>query len=85
MKKKAVEFMGGKCVECGYNKCLAALQFHHVIPTEKDYHFSDTLTSKSWKEVQEELKKCQLVCSNCHAEIHDKQRRNQNDLYEVSQ
>lgn len=63
--------MGGKCVLCGYNKSKRALHFHHLDPNEKDFGISAEGTTKTWKSVQEELSKCQLVCSNCHSELHD--------------
>lgn len=83
LKQKAVDFMGGKCTDCGYNKCLSALQFHHTSPTEKDFHFSEKI-SKSWKEVEEELKKCILLCANCHAEKHYEITRRKYDLLKLS-
>lgn len=36
-KLKAIEYKGGKCIVCGYNKSIRALQFHHLDPTQKDY------------------------------------------------
>ena len=68
-KEKLVEYLGGKCVCCGYNKCHRALQFHHKDPSKKDFQISGT--TKSFSRLKEEADKCILVCSNCHAEIHD--------------
>lgn len=62
---------GGKCFLCGYNRCLNALVFHHTNPQEKKFHVSEgTFNGKSQDEVIEESKKCVLLCSNCHYEIH---------------
>lgn len=69
-KARAVELMGGKCVRCGYNKSMRALQFHHLDPTQKDMQISVSRNS-SWKKIEEEIKKCILVCANCHAEVHE--------------
>jgi len=69
-KKKLIEYKGGKCEICGYNKCLTALQFHHKNPNEKDFTISGK--SLSFDRLKEEVDKCLLVCSNCHAEIHEK-------------
>lgn len=68
-KREAVEYKGGRCVRCGYEKCLAALDFHHLDPMEKD---PDWKLMRSWSvdRIKNELDKCELVCSNCHAEIH---------------
>jgi hypothetical protein len=64
--------MGGKCQCCGYDKCHRSLAFHHLCPSEKDMKFSALRASKkSWPKIVEELRKCILVCHNCHAEIHD--------------
>jgi DNA-binding CsgD family transcriptional regulator len=67
-KIKLVDYKGGKCNRCGYNKCIDALEFHHLDPNEKDF----TISGKSWsfERLREEVDKCILVCSNCHKEIH---------------
>lgn len=71
-KDRMVESMGGMCQCCGYNKTPKALAFHHIDPNEKDMGFGDTRANpKSWIKIIEELKKCILVCHNCHSEIHD--------------
>jgi len=69
IKKALVMYKGGKCERCGYNKCDRALEFHHLDPTQKDFGLSKCLT-KSMKTLKQEADKCILVCSNCHAEIH---------------
>jgi hypothetical protein len=68
-KKKCVEYAGGSCRFCGYARCLRALHFHHVDPKEKEFTVSRTY--KSWEKMRQEIDKCILVCSNCHAEIHE--------------
>ena len=37
MKKEAVKRKGNKCEICGYDKCLDALQFHHLDSSQKDF------------------------------------------------
>lgn len=69
-KRKLIEYKGGECEMCGYNKCDTALQFHHKNPNEKDFSISGR--SLSFERLKEEVDKCMLVCSNCHAEIHEK-------------
>lgn len=49
---------------------MRALEFHHLNPEEKDFGISRTLT-RSMDSLRQEVNKCILVCSNCHAEIHD--------------
>jgi len=68
-KIEAVELMGGKCCKCGYSKNFNALQFHHLDPSQKDFDWNQ-LRLRSWNSVVLELKKCILVCGNCHCEIH---------------
>jgi len=69
-KNLLVQYKGGKCIKCGYNKCLSALDFHHLNPLEKDPNW---IKMKNWspKRVEKEVDKCELVCRNCHAEIHE--------------
>lgn len=71
-KKIFVEYKGGKCIKCGYNKCLAALDFHHRDPKTKRYAVSKlySISLKRLSEIEEELDKCDLLCRNCHAESH---------------
>ena len=70
-KTKMVEAMGGSCQCCGYNTCTEALAFHHIDPTIKDIQFAAARANpKSWDKIVKELRKCVLVCHNCHSEIH---------------
>lgn len=71
-KKRAVEYKGGKCQVCGYNKSLAALSFHHRDPSKKDFNFNGRLAN--WDKNREELDKCDLLCANCHCEEHERLR-----------
>lgn len=68
-EKLKIEF-GGKCCLCGYSKCLAALEFHHIDKKTKSFGIATMGLGLSYSKVLEEAKKCILVCSNCHAEIH---------------
>lgn len=70
-KKRIVNAFGGSCGLCGYSKCYHALELHHIDPLQKIFSFGSIRANpKNWLEVFEELKKCILVCSNCHKEIH---------------
>lgn len=71
LKIKAVEYKGGCCIKCGYNKCITALEFHHVDPSGKDFALSGDGQTRSWEIIKIEIDKCILVCANCHREIHD--------------
>lgn len=70
-KSELVKLLGGKCSICGYNKNYAALEFHHVNPGDKNFQLDSRHLSNTSKELLlEEVKKCILVCSNCHKEVH---------------
>lgn len=70
LRLRAVTYKGGKCILCGYDRCIAALDFHHLDPTQKEFGISMDGITRSWIRIQVELDKCVLVCSNCHREIH---------------
>lgn len=70
LKKELVEYKGGKCEMCGYNKCIAALEFHHKDPSEKDFSVSHDGCTRGLEKCKKEVDKCILVCANCHREIH---------------
>ena len=68
-KQQCVNYKGGKCQKCGYDKCIAALEFHHLDPSQKEFAISVS-RQLNFNKVQQELDKCQLLCSNCHNETH---------------
>lgn len=68
-KLMCLRYKGNKCASCGYNKCLDALDFHHLDPKEKDFNIS-SVTVFEFNEVKDELDKCVILCSNCHREVH---------------
>jgi 5-methylcytosine-specific restriction endonuclease McrA len=70
LRAKAIKFKGGCCEICGYSKCLDALEFHHLNSRNKDFGISAKGYTRSWKKVKNELKKCRLLCANCHREVH---------------
>jgi hypothetical protein len=72
LKKELVEYKGGCCEKCGYNKCIDALDFHHLDPSKKEFGLSKKGLTRSIKILKEEVSKCILVCANCHREIHSK-------------
>ena len=70
-KLELVEYKGGKCEKCTYDENMAALEFHHLNPSEKSFQLdSRHLSNTSIKKLKEEADKCVLVCANCHREIH---------------
>lgn len=70
-KKKAqlISILGGSCWICGYDRVPSALEFHHLDPTTKEIGISTHLT-RSLESLIDEIKKCALLCANCHREVH---------------
>ena len=61
------------CAICGYNKYGGVLEWHHIDPNEKDFNPADLMKDASqvkWNLYQEEIKKCILLCANCHRAWH---------------
>ncbi len=78
VKIKLIEYKGGKCSRCGYNKDVPrAYQFHHRDSSQKDFQIGGK--SLSFQTLKKEVDKCDLVCSNCHAEIHDLEVKEKRD------
>ena len=71
-KKKIVDTFGGKCIHCGYDRCYDALEFHHPDSNVKTETPSYIISKWSFERAIKELRECDLVCANCHREIHHK-------------
>jgi len=67
-KQLLCDLLGGKCAKCGYNKCISALDFHHIDPTKKDFIIAAKIYALN--KVLPEVKKCILLCCRCHRELH---------------
>jgi len=70
-KTQIVEVMGGECALCGYSKTQNALEMHHILPEEKELAFGKMSSFPNWEILKKELKKCIILCANCHREVHD--------------
>lgn len=69
IKQQFIDCMGGCCQICKYKKSNSALEFHHIDRSDKEFQIGRK--SASWAAQAEELKKCVLLCANCHREVHD--------------
>jgi len=69
VKRLLVEEAGGACVLCGYDRCVAALEFHHLVPSEKRFSLSHRGVTRSLASARVEASRCALLCANCHAEV----------------
>ena len=74
-KQWAVEYKGGCCERCGYNKYPDVLEFHHKDPTIKEASWTKM---RLWGQdkLKLELDKCAILCANCHREVHYESRLN---------
>ena len=79
------------CQECGYDKNIKALEFHHINKSEKIFGMSLIIRDEELKEINDvtlniknELEKCLVLCSNCHRIKHiniEKFEKNKNNIY----
>ena len=70
LKLRAVDATGGACVGCGRMRPVDALEFHHIDPLTKEFGISTEGIRRDWDKIEAELKKCVLLCANCHREVH---------------
>lgn len=78
-KLQLIEQFGGGCQKCGYQANAAALHFHHSDPTMKSIKLDmRVLSNRNWDVIVAEANKCELLCSNCHAEVHNPELTFQN-------
>ncbi len=80
IRLKAIEYMGGKCIRCGYNKYIEVLEFHHKDPKQKLFRIGQRGLTRSWERVKREIEKCDLLCANCHREMHVEQKLTKSTL-----
>jgi predicted nucleic-acid-binding Zn-ribbon protein len=57
------------CTKCGFSHS-AALDFHHEDPTKKEANIHRLLSNGQYAKLREELKKCVVLCANCHRIHH---------------
>ena len=73
IKREAIQYKGGCCQRCGYDKYEEALDFHHIDPKTKKFGICRMLRKTvSWARIKKEIDKCQLLCCRCHREVHIK-------------
>lgn len=70
IRQMLVEYKGGECTLCGYKGCIDVLDLHHRDSSQKDFGISSGSLTRSWEKVKAEADKCELICANCHREIH---------------
>lgn len=60
-----------KCCFCGYDFDCSALQFHHIIPNDKNGNVYHVISAGDFNESIQELEKCAILCANCHHILHN--------------
>jgi len=70
LKRELIDMKGGKCIACGYDRYIGALDFHHLNENEKIYNVGTLISGGSRLKAIVEIQKCILLCSNCHRELH---------------
>ena len=60
---ECIKLLGGKCVKCGSTH---RLEFDHIDNNIKNFRIASA--TRSWANLLEELKLCQLLCYDCHLE-----------------
>jgi len=68
---RAIEYCGGKCKNCGHED-TDVLTFHHKNPKTKKFALCNHW-HKAWSTILKEIKKCELLCANCHIKLHRKE------------
>ena len=53
------------CVDCGINYPYYVMDFDHV-RGQKHANVMELVSTLSKKKIDEEIAKCEIVCSNCH-------------------
>jgi transposase len=71
VKATLVREAGGACRICGYSGSPRALHFHHLDPADKRLEINARGQGLSLSTLRAEVRKCVLLCSNCHAEVED--------------
>lgn len=73
-KKELIILCGSKCSCCGFpfdGECTCIFDFHHRNPEDKLFNINNcSLGRHGKKKILEEIKKCDLLCANCHRIIH---------------
>lgn len=66
VRKSLWEYLrGSKCFDCG-NRDPEVLEFDHLVPSEKRFNISEMLRDYAWETILVEIRKCDVVCANCH-------------------
>jgi hypothetical protein len=62
-----------KCARCPEDH-IACMDFHHMDPSEKEYEVSKLVSNGMYTKAYKEIKKCIVLCANCHRKHHHKEK-----------
>lgn len=83
-KQTAIEYLGGKCNDCGQVFPHYVYDFHHIEQDLKSANLNKLLNC-SLEKVLDEIKNCVLLCANCHRirhkGEHNRNSRPQDEIY----
>jgi len=69
------------CARCPENH-VSCMDFHHINPEEKEYAVSDLVSNKMFTKAYKEIKKCIVLCANCHRRLHwEEQQERKNPAF----
>jgi hypothetical protein len=57
------------CLLCGEQE-PDCLDFHHLDPTQKEFRIATACVGSSKERIAEEIRKCVVLCANCHRKLH---------------
>ncbi len=69
-KLRCLEYKGGKCCVCGFDKFVSGLDFHHLDPSQKETGRNAISNRRSFENTKKELDKCVILCAVCHRGVH---------------
>jgi len=73
VRETMFEMLGERCVECGEDMRVNVPHPHHLVLGEARFGILSESHKHSWKEILEEIEKCELRCEVCHGKIHKQQ------------
>jgi len=68
LKQRLLDYKGGKCIICGYDKHNHNLTFHHLDPSKKEMKIG--ASSRSFEILKQEVDRCVVMCHLCHNDTH---------------
>lgn len=68
MKDYVNQLKSEPCMDCGVAYPPHVMDFDHRDPAEKTDVINTLMKRGSWKKLNEEIDKCDVVCANCHRE-----------------